>query len=90
MLGVDDDRAERLRAQGFTTAMAVPQLGMFNGQTAAVSLNGRGPDSAVLGGGIAQSVVLGRDNRACERENRGREGTPSAADGREWALCSLT
>jgi imidazolonepropionase-like amidohydrolase len=63
LLGVDDDRAERLRAQGFTTAMAVPQLGMIRGQTAAVSLNGRGADSAVLGGGIAQSVVLDRDNR---------------------------
>jgi imidazolonepropionase-like amidohydrolase len=42
VLGADDERAGRLRTRGFTTAMAVPQLGMFRGGTAVVSLDGRG------------------------------------------------
>jgi imidazolonepropionase-like amidohydrolase len=58
------DRRAALRSQGFTAAMAVPQLGMFRGQTAAVSLGSGGPDAAVLRRGIAQSVVMERDNRA--------------------------
>ena len=63
VLGAGDERAQFLRAQGFTAAMAVPQLGMVRGRTAAVSLDGRGADAAVLRGGIAQSVILDRDNR---------------------------
>jgi len=63
VIGADDDRAGRLRSRGFTVAMAVPQLGMVRGQTAVVSLDGRGADTAVLRGNVAQSIRLGRDNR---------------------------
>jgi len=52
-----------LRAQGFTVGLAVPRLGMFRGQAAAVSL-GEGPVSErVLRPGVAQAVSLARDGR---------------------------
>jgi imidazolonepropionase-like amidohydrolase len=63
VLGADDARAQRLRSQGFTVAMTVPQLGMVRGHTAAVSLDGRGAQTSVLRGRIAQSITLDRDNR---------------------------
>jgi hypothetical protein len=57
----DDRRIPELRAQGFTVVMAVPQLGMFRGQTAAISLSSRPVADRVVRSGIAQSLSLGRD-----------------------------
>jgi imidazolonepropionase-like amidohydrolase len=57
----DDRRIGELRAQGFTAAMAVPQLGIFRGQTAVVAL-GEGPVSErMIRKGVAHSVTLTRD-----------------------------
>jgi imidazolonepropionase-like amidohydrolase len=57
----NDRRIPEMRAQGFTVVMAVPQLGMFRGQTAAISLSGTPVPDRVVRSGIAQSLTLGRD-----------------------------
>ena len=59
----DDEAGPReLRSAGFTVAMVVPQLGLFRGQTAAVSLGNGTVAGRVLRSGIAQSVTLARDS----------------------------
>ncbi len=50
-----------LRAQGFTTAMSVPRLGLFRGRTAVVSLRDGPVAERLLPGITAQSVALRRD-----------------------------
>jgi imidazolonepropionase-like amidohydrolase len=56
------DDASEMREQGFGAVMSVPQLGIFRGQTAVVSL-GAGPNARrVLTPGIAQSVSFSRSN----------------------------
>ncbi|MEX2571249.1 MAG: amidohydrolase family protein [Gemmatimonadota bacterium] len=58
----EDDRVATLRSQGITVVNAVPQLGMFRGHTAVVSL-GEGPVAdRVLRPQVAQSLVLRRDS----------------------------
>jgi imidazolonepropionase-like amidohydrolase len=57
----EEKRSAELRAQGFTVAMAVPRLGMFRGQTAALSLGSGPAASRVIRAGIAQAVTLTRD-----------------------------
>ena len=58
----DDDRTGELRAQGIGAALAVPQLGIFRGETALVSL-GEGPDNRlIISSGQAQSVSYSRSN----------------------------
>ncbi|CAN5864373.1 hypothetical protein BH23GEM3_BH23GEM3_15190 [soil metagenome] len=57
----DDARTGELRAQGFTVAMAVPQLGMFRGQTAAMSLSSAPVADRVVRSGVAQALSLTRD-----------------------------
>jgi imidazolonepropionase-like amidohydrolase len=57
----DAELRERLRAQGFTTGNAVPQLGIFRGQTAIVSLGDEGPNERVQRVGVAQSLKFERD-----------------------------
>jgi imidazolonepropionase-like amidohydrolase len=59
---VDDDRTGELRSQGFTVAHGVPQLGIFRGQTALVSLGNGSASERVLRSGVAQSVSFSRDN----------------------------
>jgi imidazolonepropionase-like amidohydrolase len=58
----DAERRERLRAQGFTTALAVPQLGIFRGETAVVALGDGAAGQRVLKGDVAQSLKLDRDD----------------------------
>ncbi|HUF27475.1 MAG TPA: amidohydrolase family protein [Gemmatimonadaceae bacterium] len=62
-LGPDEARLGRLRSQGFAVAMAVPQLGLFRGQTAVVSLGDESMALRVVRRGVAQSVTMGRDNQ---------------------------
>ena len=58
----DEDRAEELRAQGIGAALAIPQLGIFRGETALVSL-GDGPNNRrIISSGQAQSVSYSRSN----------------------------
>ncbi len=57
----DDDALRALRSQGFTVAMAVPQLGMFRGRTSALSLGGGTVADRVVRSGLAQSLTLSRD-----------------------------
>jgi imidazolonepropionase-like amidohydrolase len=58
----DDEGPASLRAQGFTVAHAVPQLGLFRGQTAVISLGSGTVADRVVRPGVAQSVTLARDN----------------------------
>jgi imidazolonepropionase-like amidohydrolase len=59
--GDEAEESAALRAQGFTVANVVPRIGIFRGQTAAVSLaSGRVPER-VIRPGIAQSLTLRRD-----------------------------
>ncbi|MGH7463746.1 MAG: amidohydrolase family protein, partial [Longimicrobiales bacterium] len=55
-------RRSALRSQGFTTAHAVPQLGIFRGHTAVVSLGDGTAGERVLRPGIAHSLSLSRSN----------------------------
>ncbi len=56
----EDDGSSDLRAQGFTTALSVPPLGIFRGQAAVMNLgNGEVADRLVKPG-VAQSVKLTR------------------------------
>ncbi|HUF71086.1 MAG TPA: amidohydrolase family protein [Longimicrobiales bacterium] len=59
----DAERREMLRAQGFTTALAVPQLGIFRGETAVVGLGDGAAGERVLKGDVAQSLKLNRDGQ---------------------------
>jgi imidazolonepropionase-like amidohydrolase len=54
----DEDRRSALRSQGFTTAHAVPQLGIFRGQTAVVSLGDGSASERVLRSDVGQSLSL--------------------------------
>ncbi|MGH7577400.1 MAG: amidohydrolase family protein, partial [Longimicrobiales bacterium] len=54
----EEQRRSALRSQGFTTAHAVPQLGIFRGRTAVVSLLDDVPSERVLLQDVAQSVAL--------------------------------
>jgi imidazolonepropionase-like amidohydrolase len=57
----DDAKTEVLRRQGVGVALAVPQLGIFRGETALVSL-GEGPNiRRILDGEPAHSVSFSRD-----------------------------
>jgi imidazolonepropionase-like amidohydrolase len=58
----DPERRQVLRAQGFTAALAVPQLGIFRGETAIVGLGDEDENERVLKGGVAQSLKLDGDN----------------------------
>lgn len=56
----EDERVEKLRSAGITTAMSVPPLGIFRGQTSVLSL-GDGPVSdRVIRSSVAQSMSLTR------------------------------
>ncbi|HUE96155.1 MAG TPA: amidohydrolase family protein [Longimicrobiaceae bacterium] len=57
----EDDRVDGLRSQGYTVVNAVPQLGMFRGSTAILSLGEGDVARRVLRSGVAQSLVLTRD-----------------------------
>jgi imidazolonepropionase-like amidohydrolase len=59
----DPSGTEALRSQGFATALAVPRLGLFRGRAAAVNLGGGPPSRRVIRSEVAQSAVLGRDDR---------------------------
>lgn len=56
----EDDGSEQLRSQGFTTALTVPPLGIFRGQTAVMSLGNGSVSDRVVRPDIAQSVSLRR------------------------------
>jgi imidazolonepropionase-like amidohydrolase len=60
----DNDRSAPLRAQGFTLAMSVPQIGMFRGQSAVVSLGEGSVADRVIRAGVAQSLAMSRDGQA--------------------------
>ncbi|HLV25387.1 MAG TPA: amidohydrolase family protein [Gemmatimonadales bacterium] len=53
-----DDRRTALRSQGFTTAHAVPRLGIFRGQTAVVTLGDGNPGERVLRANVAQALAF--------------------------------
>jgi imidazolonepropionase-like amidohydrolase len=60
----DGDRTGELRQQGFTTALALPGLGIFRGTGAVVSLGDGGAGERVLRSGVVHGLSLVRDNRA--------------------------
>jgi imidazolonepropionase-like amidohydrolase len=59
----DEAGTEALRRQGFATAVAVPQLGLFRGHAAVVNLGDGDVSGRVLRTEVAQSAILTRDNR---------------------------
>jgi imidazolonepropionase-like amidohydrolase len=59
----DEERRETLRAQGFTTAHAVPELGIFRGRTAVLSLRDGAPGERVIRPDVTQSLALARSNQ---------------------------
>lgn len=56
----EDDGSEKLRSQGFTTALSVPPLGIFRGETAVVNLRDGKPSDKIVRSGVAQSVSFNR------------------------------
>lgn len=56
----EDSTIVELREQGFTTAMSVPSLGIFRGETAVFSLGNGSVSDLVIRSGVAQSVSLRR------------------------------
>jgi imidazolonepropionase-like amidohydrolase len=60
----DGERSAQLRQQGFTTALALPSLGMLTGTSAVVSLDDGAPGSRVIRADLVQGMSLSRDNRA--------------------------
>ena len=59
----DPERRAELRAQGITTAHAVPRLGIFRGRTAVVDLGDLGPRERVVRRDVAQSLSLNRSGQ---------------------------
>jgi imidazolonepropionase-like amidohydrolase len=57
---LEDDESGALRAQGFTTALSVPPLGIFRGEAAVMSLGNGTVTDRVVRHGVAQSVSLTR------------------------------
>jgi hypothetical protein len=55
----DPERAEKLRAQGFTSAVIVPAGGIFRGRSAVVNLGNDKPNEVILRSNVAQHVTLG-------------------------------
>jgi imidazolonepropionase-like amidohydrolase len=60
----DGGRTSELRRQGFTTAFALPELGIFRGTGAVVSLGDGAAGERVIRGGAVHGLSLVRDNRA--------------------------
>ncbi len=56
----EDDGSDALRSAGFTTALAVPPLGIFQGQAAVVNLGDGAVADRVVRSGVAQGVNLTR------------------------------
>lgn len=63
VMEADARRAAELRSQGFTVGLAVPRLGMFRGQAAAVSLGEGTVAERLVRANIAQALSLTRDRR---------------------------
>ncbi len=57
-------RTAQLRNQGFTTALAMPRLGMFRGNAAVVSLGSGGAGGRIVASDVVHGLALSRDNRA--------------------------
>ncbi|PWN06666.1 amidohydrolase family protein [Rhodohalobacter mucosus] len=58
----EDDGSEELRAEGFTTALIVPPLGIFRGQASAISLGTKSIAERVVRPGVAHAVSLRRSS----------------------------
>ena len=57
---LEDDGSEALRSAGFTTALSVPPLGIFQGQAAVINLGNGAVSDRVVRTGVAQGVNLTR------------------------------
>lgn len=57
----EDDGTEPLRAAGFTRALSVPDVGIFRGQAAVMSLADGGATDRLTRPDVAQTVSLSRD-----------------------------
>lgn len=57
----DEDGTGPLRNAGFTSALSVPEVGIFRGQAAVMSLADGTPTDLVVSPGVAQAVSLTRD-----------------------------
>ncbi len=57
-------RTAELRQQGFTAALTLPQLGIFHGSGAVVSLGDGAAGERVIRPGVVHGLSLVRDNRA--------------------------
>ncbi len=74
LLVLDDKSAERLRALGFTAAVATPGRGIFRGTDAVLQLNGREPARSLLPARRAQHVAF-------EHANFGEDQYPNSLMG---------
>jgi imidazolonepropionase-like amidohydrolase len=59
----DEDGTEALRALGFTSSMSVPDVGIFRGQAALMSLADGTATDRIIRPGVTQAVSLTRDRR---------------------------
>ncbi|MFW6347160.1 MAG: amidohydrolase family protein [Cyclonatronaceae bacterium] len=59
----DEDGTEALRAAGFTQAFSVPDVGIFRGQAAVMSLADGSATDRLTRPGVAQAVSMNRDGR---------------------------
>jgi len=57
---IEDDGADELRSQGFTTALSVPPLGIFRGSTSVVSLSDGPVSERLVKSDVAQAVNIDR------------------------------
>lgn len=62
IFNAENDGSEALRRAGFTVAASVPELGIFRGQAAVLSLKEGSPTDRTIRGGVAQSVSLNRSS----------------------------
>jgi imidazolonepropionase-like amidohydrolase len=58
----EEDVSKELRKQGFTTALSVPPLGIFRGQTAVMNLGNGSVSDRIVRTNVAHSVSLRRSN----------------------------
>lgn len=73
LLAPDNEAAEKLRAMGITTVLAVPTKGIFKGTSALVNLGDGKPNDLLVKPAVAQHISLEVDNNG--------EGYPSSLFG---------
>lgn len=60
VLAMDEDRLEKHRAMGFTSALVLPASGIFRGQPALIDLGREGAGKSILRPAVGQSIAFER------------------------------